>query len=83
MEILSPSTARKDCIKKLQKYTDAGVKEYWIVDPMRKMLITYHWKDEYLPHMYPLQGEVGLELYDGAVKVDLNEVVGVIREYPE
>ncbi len=83
LEILSPSTARKDCIKKLQKYTDAGVKEYWIVDPIRKVLITYHWKDEYLPHMYPLEGEVGLELYDGAIKVDLNEVAGVILEYPE
>ena len=83
LEIISPSTARKDYIKKLQKYTDAGVKEYWIIDPIRKMLIAYHWKDDYLPHMYPLQGEVGLELYDGAIKVDLDEVAGTIREYPE
>ena len=27
-EVLSPSTKRKDCLKKLNKYEEAGVKEY-------------------------------------------------------
>jgi Uma2 family endonuclease len=33
IEILSPSTARKDILKKYQIYLKAGVLEYWIVDP--------------------------------------------------
>ena len=33
VEILSPSTARVDRIIKFNKYQQAGVKEYWIVDP--------------------------------------------------
>ena len=33
IEILSPSTASHDRIKKLNKYLEAGVREYWIVDP--------------------------------------------------
>lgn len=33
IEILSPSTARTDRITKLNKYQQAGVREYWIVDP--------------------------------------------------
>ena len=33
IEILSPSTARMDRILKLRKYREAGVREYWIVDP--------------------------------------------------
>ena len=33
IEILSPSTARKDRIKKFNQYQKAGVAEYWIVDP--------------------------------------------------
>lgn len=33
IEILSPSTARYDLIWKLNKYQEAGVKEYWIVSP--------------------------------------------------
>jgi len=51
LEIVSESTSRKDYIKKLQKYTEAGVKEYWIIDPLRRGLVTYNWKDDYLPHM--------------------------------
>ena len=36
VEILSPSTASRDCIIKWQLYLDAGVKEFWIVDPIAK-----------------------------------------------
>ena len=41
LEILSRSTRRKDCIKKLQKYSDAGVKEYWIAVPETKSIEQY------------------------------------------
>jgi len=33
VEILSPSTRRKDLFLKRSKYQDAGVPSYWIVDP--------------------------------------------------
>ena len=33
LEVISPSTRRKDCFLKLQKYMNAGVREYWILDP--------------------------------------------------
>ena len=33
IEVLSPSTEKNDRIVKLKKYREAGVKEYWIVDP--------------------------------------------------
>lgn len=36
IEILSPSTARKDRMVKFQQYLKAGVREYWIVDPDTK-----------------------------------------------
>ena len=34
IEILSPSSARKDAVLKRSKYQDAGVAHYWIVDPI-------------------------------------------------
>lgn len=83
LEIISESTGRKDYIKKLQKYTEAGVKEYWIIDPFRKMLISYNWKDDYIPHMYPLEGKVGLALYDEELQIDLDEIASLIQDYPE
>ena len=33
VEILSPSTASRDQVHKLNLYAEAGVREYWIVDP--------------------------------------------------
>lgn len=36
VEILSPSTQRHDQLVKLGLYQRAGVREYWIVDPMNK-----------------------------------------------
>lgn len=35
-EVLSPSTARSDRFIKLNLYQRAGVKEYWIVDPLSR-----------------------------------------------
>ena len=34
IEILSPSTARRDKAYKFNKYRSVGVKEYWIIDPV-------------------------------------------------
>ena len=34
VEILSPSSARKDAVLKRSKYQDSGVAHYWIVDPV-------------------------------------------------
>ena len=41
IEIVSPSSKRMDYYVKLLKYPTAGVREYWIVDPL-KQIITVH-----------------------------------------
>jgi Uma2 family endonuclease len=33
VEVLSPSTRRKDLLLKRSKYEDAGIPSYWVVDP--------------------------------------------------
>jgi len=46
VEILSPSTSKKDLNEKFQLYEKHGVKEYWIVDPGNKYIQVFHLLDE-------------------------------------
>lgn len=49
VEVLSPSTARKDRTKKFNAYEAAGVPEYWIVEPQLESVEVWVLKDgEYL-----------------------------------
>ena len=39
--MLSPSTRRRDLTVKLRAYRDAGVPEYWLVDPDARAVVVY------------------------------------------
>lgn len=41
IEIVSPSTSSYDCLVKLNLYMQAGVREYWIVNPEEKTVQVY------------------------------------------
>jgi Uma2 family endonuclease len=41
IEILSPTTAGVDKIKKFRKYQNSGVKEYWIVEPDQRLITVF------------------------------------------
>lgn len=40
-EVLSPSTRQRDIMIKPAKYKAAGVKEYWIIDPVSRTVIVH------------------------------------------
>lgn len=46
VEVLSESSRRYDMLKKLDLYMQTGIKEYWMVDPMNKMVHVYSFKDQ-------------------------------------
>ena len=53
IEILSPSNAGHDIFTKYNKYLNAGVKEYWIVDPYKNAVTVYILQDnDYHAHYY-------------------------------
>ncbi len=43
VEVLSPSTRSRDLLLKAYKYHEAGVREYWIVDPDEKRILVYNY----------------------------------------
>lgn len=83
LEVLSPSTKRKDCMKKLTKYMEAGVREYWMIDPDKRKLIVYQFEAELYPAVYGLTGKVPVGIYEGRLLIDLDQVAEAIEEYPD
>ncbi|MCI0654870.1 MAG: Uma2 family endonuclease [Methylococcaceae bacterium] len=59
VEVLSPSTAGHDHIRKRKLYEQHGVKEYWLIHPVDRLLTVYRLIDaEYgKPELYELNGE--------------------------
>ena len=79
-EVLSPSTRSKDSIKKLDKYLEAGVREYWILDPYQKRLLVYFFESEVYPKIYGLDQPVPVGIYDGALTIDFSNILKWIEE---
>ena len=46
IEIVSPSSVWMDYTTKLFKYRNAGVREYWIVDPLKNQIVTYYFDEQ-------------------------------------
>lgn len=46
IEVVSPSNSSVDYIKKLWLYEKYKVKEYWIVDPMKKSILVYRLNEQ-------------------------------------
>lgn len=47
IEVASESTKSRDLFLKLNKYKDAGVKEYWVVDPLTNTVNCYEFNEKY------------------------------------
>ena len=74
IEILSPTSIRRDMFEKLQLYKKAGVREYWTVNPEAKTVWVMILKDgEYAVTAYGDDGSVPVHVLEG-LNVDLAEV---------
>lgn len=45
VEVLSKSTRSRDMVDKLNTYMLSGVKEFWVIDPNRRNVLVYSFKD--------------------------------------
>lgn len=65
MEIVSPSNSSHDYIRKLNLYADAGVREYWIVNPIKKSIYVYHLEEtQFETTAYTFQDKIKVNIYD-------------------
>ena len=64
IEIVSPSSQRMDYLTKLFKYRTAGVREYWIVNPMKETVQTYLFGDIEDFNQYSFDDKIPVGIYD-------------------
>jgi Uma2 family endonuclease len=65
IEIVSPSSASHDYVRKAAVYADEGVREYWIVDPHSQTINVYRFGDKvYRPTQYGFDGQVKVGIYE-------------------
>lgn len=64
IEIVSPSSKSMDYFTKLFKYRASGMKEYWIVDPARELIMVYNFAKEKM-EQYSFGVEVPVGIYEG------------------
>ncbi|MBI4753567.1 Uma2 family endonuclease [Candidatus Desantisbacteria bacterium] len=75
IEILSPSTTRKDMTVKFALYERVGVKEYWIVHPLDKTVLVYKLEgNKYArAQMYSAEDKIKVGIFED-LEIDLGEV---------
>ena len=74
MEVLSPSTRKKDMVLKLHKYEQAGCKEYWIIDPKNERVTVYIFDDDDIVHLYTFDDKVPVGISNGECEVDFKAI---------
>lgn len=65
IEIVSPGTQKRDYGIKLFKYRNAGVREYWIVNPAKKIVNVYCFDDEENTDLYSFEDNIPVGIYPG------------------
>ena len=81
IEILSPSNRKHDMILKYQKYMEAGVREYWIVDPENLEVIVYHFEKNDLPTLYTFEDTIPVKISGGECSVEFKKILTAIQRY--
>ena len=70
IEIVSQSSRSRDYLTKLFKYQTAGVREYWIVDPISNQVIVYQFETGNVAS-YPFADEIPVGIYDGDLMLQI------------
>ncbi len=90
IEILSPSTAARDCIQKRSLYERHGVREFWTVDPANRIVTVYlldAGRKFGKPEIYGDTDKINVSIVEG-LEIKLDEVfppapgLRVVKESP-
>ena len=81
LEVISPSTKNKDYALKAGKYMKAGVREYWIVDPYKKVLLIFDFENEMRTTICGLNEPASVGIYNDEFKISFDNISQIIDEF--
>ena len=73
-EIVSPTSRKMDYSLKNMIYSQAGVREYWIVDPAKERITVYHYEVDAAPAIFTFDQNVTVGIY-GDLQICLHELL--------
>ena len=75
VEVISPFNPSNDYVRKLNLYEQFKVKEYWIINPMRKNILVYTLTDNGYdaPISYTFEDKIKVNIYDN-LEIDFNSI---------
>ena len=74
IEIVSPSSRKRDYEKKRMKYQNAGVREYWIIDPKTESVLCYFFKESNESHSYTFDDKIPVRIYDSNLVINFAKI---------
>lgn len=66
VEVASPSSRRMDYLNKTGLYLNSGVREYWIIDPLKKYTTVYlneQDPSEFAPIIFPFESSIKVGIF--------------------
>ncbi|MCD8131634.1 MAG: Uma2 family endonuclease [Lachnospiraceae bacterium] len=78
IEIVSPGSASDDYIRKLYYYKNAGVREYWIVDPRRRSVVVNYFREDALNIPYTFDSTIKVHIYED-LYIDFSQIEQVLQ----
>lgn len=73
IEIVSPSSKKMDYAIKMAEYQKSEVREYWIVDPLKKIITVYLLEKDSAPILYRFTDKVPVGIFEG-FSIDFHEI---------
>ena len=58
---------------------NAGVREYWMIDPERKTVVVYDFENEEYPVIYGFDAEIPVRIWNGECRISFPELYEHIR----
>ena len=81
VEVLSDATKKKDMYIKLIKYMNSGVKEYWMVNPEKRIVLVYDFQNDSDVKIYGLDAKIPVGIFEGECLIDFREICDFLIDF--